>query len=614
MSLPDPRQPWLRELAMRARRSVLGRVMWGWLRHSKIVLRFVNRLRLAPSRRGPTLPLKELCHPFGDEGSLTTSDNAFRISVLTPTFNTDPRYLRELLQTLRNQKYSNWEWVVADDGSAHAPTLATLRELAAADKRVRVLLNPNMGISAATNFALAAATGTHAALVDHDDLVSRDAFFEVYTDWKANPSTQLFYTDECKLNSEGVLEQFWPKPDWSPAYLENTMCIGHLAVYQMGFLRALGGLRSEFDGTQDFDLALRASLKKPCVRHLPVFAYVWRIIPGSAALSLDQKGYAVDRQRRAVLDYARQKAADAEVVAGWAPGYWRIKYPLPSPSPKLSYVIPTGSGAHAVPGKRGDWVAHCIRSFERRNFYPNSEYIVVHDGTLPARQLRELQANPRVVLVRNDAPVFNVCQALNLGVAHARGEFVCLLDEGVVAVTPRGGEELVSYLAANGEVSAMGPLCLNKNRTVRQNGIVLLGQRRPAYAGHGQWRDFGGHQGIFRCRREVLGVGAVAMLVRKSLYEAVGGFSEDLPLNYHDVDFCLRLQKRGYSCVVDPGIEVYHYGRPNKPENNVIELERLFLKHPNLSDPYFSKWFDPSNSAFQESLSQGKGADPHSSS
>jgi GT2 family glycosyltransferase len=442
-------------------------------------------------------------------------------------------------------------------------------------------------------------------LVDHDDLLSRDAFLAIYKDWRVHPTTQLYYTDECKLNPDGLLDEFWPKADWSPAYLENTMCIGHLAVYQMGFLRALG-FRSEFDGTQDFDLALRASLRKPSVRHLPVFAYIWRAIPGSAALGLDQKPYAIERQRRAVLDYAQQKAPNAEVSPGWGPGYWRIKYQLPSPAPLLSYVIPAGGGWRRVRGKRVDLVTNCIRSFEERNFYPNREYVVVHRGNLPESQLRELQANARVVLVKNDAEAFNFSQTLNLGVAHARGEFLCLLNDDVEAITPRGGEELVSYLAANDEVGAMGPLCLHFDGTIQQNGIVLLPAVGPVHAGDGEFRDFGAHQGILRCRREVLGVGAAALFVKKSVYQTVGGFSEDLPLNYNDVDFAAKLKNHGYSCVVDPAIEVYHYESATKLGTSTVEQERLFLKHPDLSDPYFSKWFDPGNPNFRVSLQQRK--------
>jgi glycosyltransferase involved in cell wall biosynthesis len=564
-----------------------------------------GRLPHALARERVGLRLKDLCDPCRDEHDVTTSDNAFRVSVLTPAFNTEPRYLQELFQTLRNQSYSNWEWVVVDDGSVRAPTITALRGLAAADDRVRLILNPtNLGISTATNIALAEATGTHAALIDHDDLVFRDAFLEIYRDWMARPTTQLYYTDECKLNGEGELEQFWGKPDWSPAYLENTMYLNHLAVYEMDFLRALGGFRSEFDGTQDFDLALRAALRKPRVRHLPIFAYMWRMIPGSAASTLHAKHYAIDRQHKAVLEYARHKVANAEVVPGWGAGYWRIKYPLASHPPLLSYVIAACDESRAAPGRHIYLISDCIRSFEKHKFYPNREYVVVHDASLPESQRRQLQSIAGVVLVENRADAPNLSEALNLGVAHARGEFLCLLNDNVAAITPQGGEELVSYLTANDDVGAIGPLCLRADGTIEQNGVALLKSVGLAHAGHGRPRNFGGHQAILRCRRNALCVGAGAIFVKKSVFEAVGGFSEHLPRSCSDVDFGLNLRNRGYSSVIDPAIEVYQYEHTIESGTSAVERERLFLEHPSLSDPYFSKWLDQSDPSFRVNLHQ----------
>jgi hypothetical protein len=230
------------------------------------------------------LRLADICDPERNEPGPRIADSAFFISVLTPTYNTAPRFLRELFQTLLNQQYANWEWIVADDGSTDSRTVTTLRDLSAKDARVRLTLSPtNLGISGALNLGLSIAHGTHVALVDHDDLVSRNAFLILYEAWKVSPATQLFFTDECKLSADGTLKDFWAKPAWSPAYLENTMCLGHLSVYEARFLRSLGGFCSAFDGTQDYDLALRASLTNPRVVHLPVFAYLWRVIPGSAA-------------------------------------------------------------------------------------------------------------------------------------------------------------------------------------------------------------------------------------------------------------------------------------------------------------------------------------------
>jgi glycosyltransferase involved in cell wall biosynthesis len=551
------------------------------------------------------LRLSDLCDPHNEEPGPKFSDETFLVTVLTPSFNTDPRYIRELYQTLVNQSYSNWEWVVVDDGSSRTASIAILRGMARRDPRVRFFASPvNLGISGASNVGLAAAQGTHVALVDHDDLVSRHAFYAVYEAWKQNPDTHLFYTDECKLQSDGRLSEMWPKPDWSPAYLENTMCIGHLSIYELSFIRKLGGFRSEYDGTQDYDLALRAALTRPNVVHLPVFAYLWRVIEGSAALDLSEKSYAVERQGKAVLDYARHKHHEANVIPGWGAGYWRIAYPIPSPAPLLSFIIPTGGGSKVVRGKTIDLVLNCLDSFEAKAFYPNREYIIVHNGDLSPTQIDALGANPRVKLILYSASSsFNLSEKLNQGVAAARGDYICLLNDDVEAITPHGGDGLIGYLAANPRVGAIGPMCLREDKTIQQNGVVLL-VNGPVHAGDGQPPTFGGHQAMLRCRREAFCIGGAVLFIKKELYETIGGFDMNLPLNYNDVDFCLRLRERGYSCVVDPYIEVYHFEGATKIGTNTVEREYLFLKHPGMNDPYFNRSFDQSNPHYRLNLRQ----------
>ncbi|MEA2840914.1 MAG: hypothetical protein QOF41_2244 [Methylobacteriaceae bacterium] len=550
-----------------------------------------------------TLRLSDLCNPYSKEPSPEVYDPDFCVSVITPTYNISPRYLRELFQTLANQFYSNWEWVLVDDGSSNPATIAMLRSLADLDRRVRVLINSrNLGISAASNIAIGAAKGTHAALVDHDDLVSRDGFLAIYKAWKSAPSTQLFYTDECKLSADDAVQDVWPKPDWSPAYLENTMCLGHLSVYELGFLRSLGGFRSEYDGTQDFDLALRASLAKPNVVHVPIFAYLWRVIPGSAALNMDEKHYAIERQGKAVLDYARRLHAGATVSPGWSPGYWRIVYPLPAPSPLLSYVIPTGGGSRMVRGKEIDLVLNCVRSLEEKTFYANREYVIVHNGNLSFEQTSALEAIPGVNLVHYTSVAFNFSEKLNCGVAAARGEYLCLLNDDVEAITPSGGEELVSYLAANPQVGAIGPKCLREDDTVQQNGVVLI-TAGPAHAGDRKPRYFGGPYSLLRCRREAFGIGGAIFFIKKDVYKLMEGFAQDLPLNYNDIDLCLKLRESGYTCVVDPYVEVYHFESSTRINASPVnEQELLFLKHPGLNDPFFSPWFDQDNPNYRLKL------------
>jgi GT2 family glycosyltransferase len=582
-----------------------------YLNHGRAERRAPSRIALvtlAPEKKpmnvgSDLLRLSDLCNPHYEEPGPKLSDETFVVTVLTPAFNTDPQYIGELYQTLVNQSYSNWEWVVVDDGSSRTASIAILREMARRDPRVRFFANPvNLGISGASNIGLSAARGTHVALVDHDDLVSRHAFLAVYEAWKQNPNTQLFYTDECKLRSDGGLSELWPKPGWSPAYLEYTMCVGHLSVYSRAFLNELGGFRSEFDGTQDFDLALRASLRDPKVVHIPIFAYIYRIIPGSAAAGLYEKSYAIERQGHAVLDYARQRHAGAIVAAGHTDGYWRIRYPLPPSPPLLSYVIPAGGGARVIGGNNVDLVLNCIRSFENKAFYPNREYIVVHNGGLTEAQIRGLKAIPRTHLVVHSDPIFNFSRTVNAGVAAAGGEYICLLNDDVEAITERGGEELVGYLAVNPRVGAIGPKCLFEDGRIQQCGLILLESLGPAHAAEGASRDFSGHQMHLICRHEAYGVGGAILVTRKSIYEEVGGFTEDLPLNYNDVDFCLRIRERGYRCVVDPAIEVYHFESATGVGNGIVEQERFFLTRADTRDPYFSKWFSSSSPYFELDL------------
>ena len=566
---------------------------------SQIALENIWHQKLNADVSLDNLRLSDLCDPEHEECGPKLRDEGFLVTVLTPTFNIEPKYIEELYQTLVNQSYENWEWVVVDDGSSRVASIAILRDIARRDPRVRFFANrANLGISMASNVGLAKALGTHIALVDHDDLVARHAFLSIYQAWKRSPDAQMFYTDECKLKPDGRLSEIWAKPDWSPAYLEYTMYVAHLSVYSRTFLDELGGFRAEFDGTQDYDLALRGLLRDPTVVHVPVFAYLWRIIPGSAAGRHTEKPHAIERQERAVLAYARKRHPDATVVPGYRAGYWRIVYPLTPSPPLLSYIIPAGGGVRTIRGSAIELALNCVRSFENRVFYPNREYIVVHDGSLPAAQKLALSAIPNVRFVVHTEPAFNFSRTVNVGVAAASGEYICLVNDDVEAITERGGEDLVSYLAVNPKVGAIGPKCLFEDGRIQQCGVILLADG-PAHAGTGEPRDFSGHHMGLTCRHETYCLGAAMLIMRKAVYEEVGGFREDLPLNYNDVDFSLRVRDRGYTCVVDPAIEVYHFESATKIGTANVEQERMFLTRAETYDPYFSKWFDPESPSFK---------------
>ena len=541
------------------------------------------------------LTLQDLCDPTRDEHPRTETDAQFRISVVTPTFNTRAEWLKDLYRTLANQIYGNWEWIVCDDASTDIVTLNTLHEIADLDPRVVVLaLDRPSGISSATNAALARARGSHVALVDHDDLLSRDAFLKVWQSWSAAPDTRLFYTDECKLASDGTIYDVSLKPAWSPVLLENTMYIGHLSVYERTLLEETGPFRSAFDGTQDFDLALRASRQIDSACHVDVIGYVWRAVPGSTAYSLSEKGWGVKRQVAAIRDHVRHLASGAEVTAGFSPGFWQTTYPLDRDPPLLSLVIPTGAGSRIVRGEQTDLLVNCINSMIDHAFYPNLEIVVVHNGNLSPSQKSFLKRVPNIRLIAYDEPTLNLARKINMGVEAASGDYVCLLNDDVEAISPNSGEAMVAFLQAHPQVAAVGPMCLYEDGRVQHNGVMLL-EQGPAHSGIFQNPGFNGPFGYLRVRREAFAITGAIMVVAKERYLAVGGFDERLPLNYNDVHFCQKLRSAGWSCVVDPDLRVFHFESATKVGTFQCEKETFFRLCPDVTDNYFNKRYDQRN-------------------
>ncbi|QEE39032.1 MULTISPECIES: glycosyltransferase [unclassified Methylobacterium] len=594
---PHPKfdNSWLLERPSGDARGARG-VLERWLRYGRAKGE-VCPLILREGSASDALTILDLCNLNADE-LRSSSDVDLVISVLTPTYNTKSVWLRELYQSLRNQTYSGWKWIISDDGSTRSDTLATLHEIAANDERVILCCDPiGGGISAATNRAVDAALGDYACLVDHDDVLARDALGCVRDEIMSNGPFDMIYTDECKLTADYSIYGIFLKPDWSPVLLQNTMYIGHLTVYKLPFLRGLGGFRTNFDGTQDYDMALRAAAQAPRVAHVPCIAYLWRAIEGSTALRLDAKDGVIAAQEAAVREAAQARAPGAVVKPGLSPGFWRVDYPLPPEKALLSYVIPTAGGSRNVRGAPIDLLLNCIESLENANFYELREYIVVHNGNLSDSQVLALKAVDGVKLVEYKAELFNLAEKINLGVECASGEFVCLLNDDVEAITLAGGGLLIGFMEHHPEVGATAPLCLFEDGRVQHDGVMLL-EQGPSHAGIMQRQsDFGEH-GYLNYRREVFGVTGAMMFVRRALYMELGGFDVRLPLNYNDVDFCLRLRDAGYSCVVDPNVHVYHYESASKTGTFKCEKEELFRRWPALKDPYFNGKFDQRNPAF----------------
>ena len=309
-----------------------------------------------------------------------------RISVITPVFNTDPRWLRRCVESVRQQIYPDWQHCLADDGSTKPETVDTLRELERIDTRVKVVrLAKNSGISAASNAALGAATGDFVALLDHDDELEPDALLEVVKLLNDHPDADLIYTDEDKLEIDGTHVEPYFKPDWSPEYLRSTMYIGHLGVYRRALIERVGGFRSAFDGSQDYDLALRATECTSRVFHIPRVLYHWRKIPGSAAGEQGAKPWGLDAAKRALVDHVSRLPSPATVEDQPGNGLWRVRYEILG-DPLVSVVIPTDGRIVSSADGRRDLLLTCLKSIVNRTTYQRYELLVVDNGRLSCRR------------------------------------------------------------------------------------------------------------------------------------------------------------------------------------------------------------------------------------
>jgi glycosyltransferase involved in cell wall biosynthesis len=541
--------------------------------------------------------LLELCNPRRAENPREWAVEGFRVSIITPTFNTDRSLLQELAQSILNQTYTGWEWVIVDDGSWHQDNIRTLHELQNRDPRICIwFLTENGGISVASNTALNRATGDFVALVDHDDLLAREALGEIFHAWQEAPNSDLFYTDECKLEADQLTSPML-KPGYSPSLIESTMYIGHLSVYRRAFVEDLGGFRKAYDGTQDYDLALRAFRASRNIKHVPKLCYFWRVVAGSTSGDISAKGDVFKRQKAALEDYARESRLRIAVSPGFSPGYWRFMFEPPEQSLLVSVVIPTAGGRRIIRGEDRDLVTNSILSLRQTSFFRNFEIIVVHNGDLSPEQVAALD-DLRVALVEYRTENFNLSEKINLGAHHATGDILCLMNDDIEALVDSGGDQLCSILLSRTNVGVVAPLCLYENGTTQHNGVVLL-EAGPSHYGIGKPPSYGGIGSVLRCRREVLAVSGAMMVVRKSDFIAVGGYREELPLNYNDVDFCLKLRLRGMSSVVEPDVAVFHYESTTKAGTFQCEKETFFSYYPSLRDPYFNPELDQRSPYFE---------------
>ena len=516
---------------------------------------------------------------------LTTFSAKPLFSVLMPTYKAELSYLKKAIDSVRSQIYPHWELCIVDDGSHQEIIADFLSEQAALDKRILIEALPtNQGIAAATNRALTLAKGDFIALLDHDDELAPQALFMMAQAINRNASADMLYSDEDKIDVDGVRTRPMFKPDWCPEFLLGCMYTCHLGVYRRSLAIAIGGFRSEFDFAQDYDLALRISVKARAIVHVPDVLYHWRMHPESTASGADAKPMAELAARRAVQAHVDALGLDGKVLPGPFAGSHRVRLELLG-QPLVSIIIPTA--ARRISSDEPRWfILDLLRSIRSITNYKHYEIVLIDNGDVEPLLEAGLQAHSLVRRTYLEA-VFNISEKLNIGVEAARGEFVILLNDDMMIITPAWIEELVSWIQRPGIVAA-GAKLLFPDKTVQHAGILLLAQG-PSHVYYGLTENDPGLVGSAVLVRNYTAVTGACLALRKQDYHAVDGFDPKFRINYNDVDFCLRLSRLG-RIVYTPYAKLFHYESVSRDEAPTSELSMMHERWESImgADPNYN--------------------------
>jgi lipopolysaccharide biosynthesis protein/GT2 family glycosyltransferase len=534
-----------------------------------------------------------------DRAAITAAIGQMRdrplISVVMPVYNTPEPYLRAAIDSVRQQLYPNWELCIADDASTAPHVRTVLEHLRAIDPRIKVCYRSENGhISVASNSALALATGRFIALLDHDDVLPEHALYMVAAILNSDPEVDLIYSDEDKIDENCQRYDAYFKSDWNLDLMLSQNMFSHLGVYRRDLVMQIGGFRQGYEGSQDYDLVLRAqSRTTPArIRHIPHILYHWRAIPGSEALGTGAKPYALDTARRAIASYHMECGVMAEVVAGRHPAFHRTQHALPQPAPRTTIIIPTRD--------RVDLLRVCVDGLLHRTDYPDLEVLIVDNQSKEAAShhyFKQLEQDARVHILSYNAP-FNFSAINNFAVARATGSLLCFLNNDVEVITRDWLTEMASH-ALRPEIGAVGALLYYPDGRIQHGGVIVGLPEVAVHAHFGLARGDYGYFGRAAVVQNVSAVTAACLVMRKTVFDEVGGLNEtDLAVAYNDVDLCLRLGEAGYRIVWTPHAELFHHESASRgPDTDSDNAERFSAEVGYMSrrwrhildrDPYYN--------------------------
>ncbi|KAA1379744.1 glycosyltransferase family 2 protein [Aeromicrobium fastidiosum] len=479
-------------------------------------------------------------------------------SIITPVYDTPLDVLGETVDSVLAQTFVDWEWILVDDCSPDVRVQAELQRHAARDPRIRVFSRDvNGGIVATSNDAASHARGQFIALLDHDDLLTTHALQAMAAAIAKNPDeVDYLYSDEDKVMPDGSIGHTFLKPDWSPERFRHQMYTCHFSVLRTSLFRAVDGFRDGYDGSQDWDLILRATERARLIHHVPQVLYHWRAIPGSAAAELDAKPYAFETGRQAIQGQLERLGIDAIVTHRPEVGVYEVRRE-PDLTTPTSIIIPTIGSSGRVWGSTRCFVSEAIRSVRDHTAHADLEFVVVYDTPTPPQVLHELRSIPGIdlVLVEFRQP-FNFSAKCNIGALHARGDVLIFLNDDVQAESDEVVGQLIAPLSEAGVGMTGAKLLFESNRV--QHAGVEYGSGSIYHTLYKQLHvDVKNPELLMN--REVSALTGACVALRRDVFTAVGGFTEELPVNFNDVDFSLKIRREGLRLVWLWDVVLWHF-------------------------------------------------------
>ena len=521
-------------------------------------------------------------------------------SIIMPVHNAPVSYLRKAIESVLKQGYENWQLCIADDKSTNKDVIRLLKKYQSKEERIKIIFRETNGhISQASNSALELATGDYIVLLDQDDELPAHCLYMVAKALNENENVEMIYSDEDKIDEQGNRFDPYFKTDWNKDLFYGQNMISHLGVYKHSLLKRIKGFREGYEGSQDYDLALRCLeyLKPEQIHHIPHILYHWRAVEGSTSVKVSNKTYAIKAGMQALKNHLNRTGQNADVEENVNNSY-RVKWRLSNPSPMVSIIIPTKNKA--------DILSTCIGSILEKTQYKNFEILIIDNSSEDVSALeyfKTIRNNYKEIRILEYKSEFNFSAIANYGVQQSKGDIIVLMNNDTEVINSNWLCEMVSQCGRD-EIGVVGAKLYYPNGQIQHAGVFLFEGHPGNHIYHQKHKDDPGYFNKLNLVQNYSAVTAACLAVRKAVYMEAGGFDEkNLKIAYNDVDFCLKVGELGYRNLWTPFAELIHHESLSRgsdmDETNFIRFksERNYMlakwRKIICNDPFFNPNLGP---------------------